>query len=226
MEFYWGKAYRGLKILLEKPFRLFFCIAGLCLLLGFAQLHTAYDTKNYIESIGQICNVTSKNIMRNGSHTTLYEYDLIWSFEGESYRKHYKDEENVREEGDCRIWIRPDNRNVMLASSGDLRKTGFKYLLFSAASGILGLVLWLIHISGRRESPEERMERLENTKIYSVVMFIFCMIGIGIASVDLYRDIRKGVYRSTVMIDIIIFCAVIAIGCVVVFIAAKKKTRK
>ena len=222
----WGKFFRGLKFLLERPYRLFVVIAATCLLIGGSMLHGAYDTKNYIESTGQICNITSKNVVRNGRQTKLYEYDLIWSFEGQSYRKHYKDKEkeDVKKEGECKIWIRPDNREVILASPEELKTTGFKYLLFFAASGILALVFWLIHIAGRRESREERMERLEDRKIYSVVGFILCMIGIGIAGFEWWRDVRKGVYPGTVNLDCIIFCAVIAVGCVVVFIATKKKS--
>lgn len=222
----WGKAYRGFKFLLERPYRLFVVIAAFCLLLGGSTLHRAYDTKNYIESTGQICNVTSKRVVRNGRQTKLYEYDLVWSFEGQSYRKHYKnkEKEEVKKEGEYKIWIRPDNREVILTSPEKLKKSGFKYLLFSVASGILALIFWLIHIAGRKESREERMERLEDRKIYSVVMFIFCMIGIGIAGVEWWRDVRKGVYPGTIQLDIIIFCAVIAVGCVVVFIDTKKKS--
>lgn len=215
--------FEGLKILLVKPFRLFFVLAGFFLFLGFSQLHTAYDAKNYEESIGEICNLTSKKMLQNRRYVTRYSYDVIWYTQGESYRKHYKNQVDKREEGECAIWIRPDNRDILLANPEKLKGAAYRYFLFSLASGVIGLVLWLIHAAGRRESADARMERLADMQIYSVVIFIFCLFGIGIAAIDLYLDYRGGVYRSTTMIDVIIMCAVIAVGCVVAFFVAKKK---
>ncbi len=78
----------------------------------------------------------------------------------------------------------------------------------------------------RNESRSETIERLENMQIYSAIAFVLCMIGIIIQVIMEYPVYKRGEYINPVIFDFSIACGVIAVGCILMFIYAKRKLKK
>ncbi len=63
-------AFKGLALLMTKPFRLFFVIAAITLVLGVVGLHASYATRDYVKTTGEICNVKQKRGLRRQGYVT------------------------------------------------------------------------------------------------------------------------------------------------------------
>ena len=222
---YW----QGIIFLIKKPFRLFFLIAGLTLFFGLSQLHTAYVEKDnfYTEATGEICNVTSKKLLLHGRYVTRYWYDLRWYADGEIYEEHFEEQFYCRPEGKVNIWVSKNNRDALFAKPKETEEIinhASEYIFVSVVTGLIAIVLYWIHVLNRRESREEKMERLLDNKIGSIIMFVCCLIVIGLCAVDIYKDYQKGEMISTALIDMLIAFIVIAIICVIIFFVSKKQS--
>lgn len=219
------KMLRGFYFLIIKPYRLCFLIAAITLFIGLVNLHRSYIVKDYIENTGVIDNIESVRVLRRHQYVTEYNYDLTWFDNGEEYKKHFSGQVNLPEEGIVTIWVRPDNRDAVLHNSFEIKKEAPLYLIIALVTGVLGIVILFIFIRNRRESNAERIERLEDTEIYSMVGFIFCIVGIVMYVIMEYIEYKQGEYISPVTFDGIIAIGVIAVICLIMFFRARKQLK-
>ncbi len=213
----------GLEFLLKKPYRFLFCVFGLFLFFGLISLHSSFLVKDYIQTTGEICNVEQVRVLWHQQYVMRYNYDLIWYDNGTQYEKHIDEQMDCPEEGEVTIWVRPDNRDAALYNSVEIKGYVGLYLGISLLAGVVGLVLFIRHITNRKETREEREERLENTEIGSMLLFILCLIGIAIQGIYAYMDYRKELYVNPVWFDFSIACGIIAIICLILFFRAKRQ---
>ena len=124
------------------------------------------------------------------------------------------------------IWVRPDNRDAVFSNAIEVNESAYNYLGIGLAAGLLGMLLWFIWKLGHPISRQEQEEHLEDTELYSVLVFLLCIIGIVIQLGMSYADYKKGEYINPIMYDFSIACGVIAVICVILFIRAKIKLKK
>ena len=220
------KTARGLLFLFKKPFRLFFVIAGITLVLGVTGLHTSYATKDYIKTTGEISNVTSERVLRRQGYVTRYSYDLKWYADGEVFRKHFNGMFDPETEGEVTIWVSPDNRDAQLGRSGSFH-TGIDFdylcLCISLVSGLLAIMLYRFHVKNRKESSAEREERLEDNKLGSIIAFLLSLFGAGYGVFDIWKDYRAGKIISVACIDLAVIFLAAAVICLVIYFVSQKQ---
>lgn len=220
------KLFYGIGILVKKPYRLFFVIAGVTLVIGAALLHGSYATKDYVQTTGEICNVTQRRVLRRQGYVTRFTYDLRWYADGEVFEKHFDDMFDYEPEGEVTIWVSPDNRDAVLGRSDNHYQginSGYIYLCISLVTGLLAAVMYRIYVKNRRESKKERTDRLENNIIGSIIGFLLSLFGVGYCVFDICKDYRAGEMVSSAVIDLIIACIVAAVICLVIFFVSRKQ---
>lgn len=221
-----GNWMRGVKFFVKNPFWLLVTISGIYLFLGLAQLHTNYVNKAYDfkECTGEIVNVTPKEVFRHGQYVIRYSYDLRWYADGEVFWEHYGDQVESMPEGEVSIWVRSDNRDVMFVEPGKAKQV-LTELLVALVAGLLAALLYWRRVVNRKETPEERLDRLENNQIAGMIGFMLCLFGIGLVAFDMYRDYQAGKIIATVCMDMLIAFIVIAAICLIIFFVSKKESR-
>lgn len=220
------KAIELLKIIIKKPYIFFFFVFGICLFFGLTSLHSSLLVKDYIEATGKICNVEPVRVLWHQQYVTRYDYDIIWYDNGEQYKKHIDEQVDCPEEGETTIWVHPDNRDAVSSNSVKLRENVGLYLGVSLLAGIIGLVIFVIYIMNRRETEKEKVERLEDTEIYSMLLFILCLVAIVMQVIYIFKDYRQGLYVNPVLFDFCIACGMIAVICLILFFRAKRQLKK
>ena len=216
----------GLAVLLKKPHRICFLIAGVFLFLAMTSFHSSVIVKDYIETTGEISEAEEVSVYRHQSYVTRYNYLLTWTEDGEEYEKYFEEQVDPPEEGEATIWVRPDNRDAVLSNGVEINESAWQYLGIGLAAGLIGLLLLFIWNAGHSMSRQEEEEHLEDTKLYSGLVFIVSIIGIIIQHAMCYKDYQNGEYVNPVMYDFSIACGVIAVICMVLFFRAKKKLKK
>lgn len=220
------KGMRGLLFLLQKPYRFCFVFAGLFLFFCGTMFHSSFIVKDYIETTGEVCNLEETSELRGGVKELRYNYDLIWYEDGEMYEKHFRKQFDAREEGDTIIWVRPDNGDAVFSNSPEMNGDAYQYLAYAMILSIIGLLFYGYTVWNRRESRSQTIERLENTKLYSILVFVLCLIAIIIQVVMEYPAYKNGEYINPVTFDFSIACGVIAIVCMIMFFGANIKLKK
>lgn len=226
MKGFMNRETQGIMVLLRKPYRLCFILAALFLFFSGTSFHNSVIMKDYIETTGEVCNLEETTVTRHGNIEIRYNYDLIWYADGEAYEKHFDEQFDAREEGETTIWVRPDNRDAVFSNSEENYDSAYKYLGIALAAGMVGLLLYGFAKMSRNESRSETIERLEDTKLYSIMAFFLSLIGVVIVFIMEYPAYKEGEYISPVVFDMAIACGVIAIGCLGMFFYAKHKLKK
>jgi hypothetical protein len=216
----------GFAVLLKKPHRICFLIAGVFLFLAMTSFHSSMTIKDYVETTGEVSEVEEVSVYWHRSYVTRYNYLLTWTKDGEEYEKYFDEQVDPREEGEVTVWVRPDNRDAVFANGVEAGESAYQYLGIGLAAGFIGLLLMFIWNAGNRMSRQLEEEHLENTRLYSGLVFIVCIIGIIIQLCMSYKDYRSGEYVNPVMYDFSIACGVIAAICMVLFLRAGKKLKR
>lgn len=221
-----SKGIDGLFILLKKPYRLCFMLSVLFLFLSGTSFHSSILLKDYIETTGEVYNLEETSELRHGNREIRYNFDLVWYEDGEEYCKHFEKQFDAREEGMATIWVRPDNRDAVFSNSEENYDAAYRYLGIGLFAGAVGFVFYFIEKSNRRESYSQAMERLEDTRLYSILAFIFSLIGAAIPFFMEFSAIKNGEYVNPILFDFSIACGIIAIGCLALFFHAGKQLNK
>lgn len=221
-----NKGVGGLLILLQKPYRLCFVLAGLFLFFTGTSFHSSVLIKDYIETTGEVTNLEETTELRQGTGELRYNYDLTWYEDGEVYEKHFEKQLDAREEGEVTIWVSPDNRDAVFSNSVENFDAAYRFLGIALVAGIAGLLFYGIERSNRYESRSKTIERLEDTKLYSMIAFVLSLIGIVMPFILEYSAFKNGEYVNPVLFDFSVACGVIAIGCLILFFYAKRKVKK
>lgn len=216
----------GLLILLKKPYRLCFVLAGLFLFFAGNSFHNSVLIKDYVETTGEVINLEETTQLRQGIRELRYNYDLIWYEDGEVYEKHFEKQIDAREEGEVTIWVRPDNRDAAFSNSDENYDATYRNLGIGLLAGAVGFIIFFIDRSSCRESYSEKMERLEDTRLYSILAFIFSLIGVAMPFIMEFSAIKNGEYVNPILFDFSIACGIIAIGCLLLFFHAGAKLKK
>lgn len=219
------KEVSGLAFLFTKPYRICFLIAGLFLFLALTSFHSSVVVKDYVEAVGEISDVEEVSVYWHQRYVTRYDYLLTWTMDGQEYEKYFDEQVDRPEEGIVTIWVRPDNEDAVFSNTAEVNESAYNYLAIGLTAGLLGILLLFIWNMMNPMSRAQQEEHLEDTKLYSVIVFIACVIGIIIQLGMSYADYKKGEYVNPVMYDFSIACGVIAIICVFIFIRAKKKLK-
>lgn len=220
------KEARGMAFLFTKPYRICFLVAGVFLFLALTFFHSSVVVKDYVETSGEISDVEEVSVYWHQRYVTRYNYRLTWKADGQEYEKYFKEQIDFPQEGEVAIWVRPDNRDAVFSNAIEVNESAYNYLGIGLAAGLLGMLLWFIWKLGHPISRQEQEEHLEDTELYSVLVFLLCIIGIAIQLGMSYADYKKGEYINPVMYDFSIACGVIAVICVILFIRAKIKLKK
>lgn len=211
----------GIKFLLEKPYRLFIIVAVVFLFFALTSFHSSFIVKDYEKSIGEICNLEEVRVLEKQRYVTRYNYDLVWYSDDEVYEKKFKHQIDKREEGETVIWVQPDNRNAVFSNSVEIGKNAYIYLIIGLVAGVSGLFLLIKEKNSEKLSGNQKIEKLEDRLMYSVIAFILCLVGIGFQLWDAYVEKKAGEYVNPVMYDFSAVCGIIAVVCVILFISAK-----
>lgn len=221
-----NKGVSGLLILLQKPYRLCFVLTGLFLFFAGTSFHSSVLIKDYIETTGEVINLEETIELRQGNRELRYNYDLIWYVDGEEYEKHFEKQLDAREEGEVTIWIRQDNRDAVFSNSAENYDAAYRFSGIAIVAGLAGMLFYGIERSNRYESRIQTIERLEDTKLYSILVFILSLIGVAIPFILEYQEFKNGEYVNPVLLDFSIACGILAVGCLIVFSPTKIKLKK
>ena len=206
----------------EYPHVACFIVSGLLLFFALFNLHSAGLSEDYIPTTGEISNVVEdeKRVQR-GRLRMEYDFDVSWEMDGESYGKHFEDQLDYRPEGPTDIWVSPDGQHVRFSSSEEIYKEAPVEIAIAVVVGILGFVFLKRKNRKRKyESKAEKMDRLENRKIYSVIVFFVFAIMTGFFGYEIYKE------YNPLYVDVIIGCAVGMLACVGIFIHAHIKMKQ
>lgn len=219
------KELRGLAFLLTKPYRICFLIAGVFLFFALTLFHSSVVVKDYVETAGEISDVEEVSVYWHQRYVTRYNYQLTWTADGQEYEKYFEEQMDFPDEGEVTIWVRPDNRDAVFSNTVEVNGDAYKHLGIGLAAGLLGFLLLFIWKQSHPMSRQQEEEHLEDTKLYSVLVFILCIIGIIMQLSMSYADYKSGKYVNPVLFDFSIACGVIALICVGLFIRAKIKLK-
>ena len=220
------KEVNGFAALIKKPYRICFLIAGVFLFFALTSFHSSVLIKDYIEAVGEISDVEEVSVYWHQQYVTRYNYRLTWMSDDEEHEKYFEEQMDFPEEGEVTIWVRPDNQDAVLSNVVEVNESAYEYLGIGLAAGLLGFIILFIWNLSHPLTREQKEEQLEDTKLYSVLVFILCIIGIIIQVSMSYLDYRNGEYVDPVLYDFSIVCGVIALICVILFIRAKIKLKK
>lgn len=220
------KEVKGLAFLITKPYRLCFLLAGFFLFLALTSFHSSVVVKDYVEVVGEISDVEEVSVYWHQRYVTRYNYKLTWMADEQEYEKYFDEQIDCPEEGIVTIWVRPDNRDAVFSNAAEVSESTYNYLGIGLAAGLVGILLLFIWKLSHPMNRQEQEEHLEDTKLYSVLVFFLCIVGIVIQLGMSYADYKKGEYINPVLYDFSIACGVIAAICVILFIRAKLKLKK
>ena len=215
---------RDVRIFFRYPQLLFIIVAGVSLFAGLVNFHSSIAVKDYIETEGEICNVESKQVLWHQHYVTRYDYDIVWYDNSKKYTKHLEDQVDPEEEGVRTIWVRPDNKSAILRNSVDFGQDVPLYLLVGLVSGAIGFFICKVRSNKRRETRAQRIERLEDTKMYSIMVIILTVIAMGMFGIMGYEDYKNGYIPSGVW-DTYFALIVIIVAAFVMYRRAKKQLR-
>ncbi len=216
----------AISFFLKKPHRLLFLIASVCILCGITMLHGSVGVQNYEKTTGVIRDVeeTEKYMARRG-YVTRYNYVLSWYDDGTYYEKIVEDQISPPVEGELIIWVRPDNRDATPTAPQDMTEQGTLFAGIGMLSGIIGTVLFMRNKKKENLTYTEKIERLVDTKLYCIIIFILSLFGAGFIGYDTYADYQKNSFIKAYQIDLLIFCGIVAVVCVILFVRANKKLK-
>ena len=215
---------RDVRIFFRHPQLLFFIVAGVRLFAGLVNFHSSIAVKDYIETEGEICNVESKQVLWHQHYVTRYDYDIVWYDNSEKHTRHLEEQVDPEEEGVRTIWVRPDNKNAILNNSVDFGQDVPLYLLVGLVSGAIGFFICKVRSNKRRETRAQRIERLEDTKMYSIMVIILTVIAMGMFGIMGYEDYKNGYIPSGVW-DTYFALIVTIVVAFVMYRRAKKQLR-
>ena len=215
---------RDVRIFFRYPQLLFIIVAGVSLFAGLVNFHSSIAVKDYIETEGEICNVESKQVLWHQHYVTRYDYDIVWYDNSEKHTRHLEEQVDPEEEGVRTIWVRPDNKNAILSNSVDFGQDVPLYLLVGLVSGASGFFICKVRSNKGRETRAQRIERLEDTKMYSIMVIILTVIAMGMFGIMGYEDYKNGYIPSGVW-DTYFALIVIIVVAFVMYRRAKKQLR-
>lgn len=206
----------------EYPHVLCFIVSGVFLFAAMFNLHSAELSEDYIPAIGEISNVEEdeKRVQR-GRERMEYDFDVSWEMDGQTYEKHFEDQMDYRPEGPVNIWVSPDGQQVRFSSSEDVYKETPGTIAVAVIAGILGVAILKTKNKTRKyESKAEKMDRLENRKIYSVMAFLVFAVLAGFFGYDMYKE------HNPFDMDVIIASVIGMMVCVGIFVHAHIKMKQ
>lgn len=232
-----GSAY-GRAYLRKHPYIVFFIIAGTFLFGACVNLHSALISRGYTETTGYVSDLEEVRTSRHEGTRISYNYNVTWYDDGEEYTKYFKGQVEPREEGEVTVWVAPNNKRVVFHNGTDLISGSVSFWVIGFLAGAIGIFLYRRHVSNRdverlvrsQESPEQRKkrleqraEKLEDTKLYTLMGIVFSLIGGLILAWAIYKQYQQEGYINPLLGDVFIVIAVIVVVCVVLFIRAKKQ---
>lgn len=218
---------RDWSILKENPHVLCFIISITLFVVTLLNLHSAGLSEDYIQTTGEIINVEEDSKLVHGTRRSYYDFDVSWEMEGQVYEKHFDDQMDYKPEGEIDIWVSPDNQNVRFSSSEEVYNESPLYLVIGAAFAVLGFVL-LRRKNGKKKyvSKAERVEQLENRKIYSVLAFLCFAAMAGFFGFDIYKEYQATLAYNSLYADVVIVSIIGMLVCIGLFIHAHVKLKQ
>ncbi|MDO4167216.1 MAG: hypothetical protein Q4D32_07405 [Eubacteriales bacterium] len=208
----------------KKPYVLFFLISGVMLVGAVMNLHSYLETRDYIPMTGEVSGVEQYQIYRKGHAFPRYRYDVTWiDEEGKLHTQSFDGQLDKPEEGEQSILVRPDQKGVYVAKRSSITENEPVFFTVGIVSLLIGIVCYIYAYKRRDNSREAVMDRAENTMIYSVILLICCMVGMGYVIYDMMRDRRKLGYINSVSYDLIVLLIITIVICILLYIRAKKK---
>lgn len=222
----YGRAY-GRYYLMTHPHIICFIIAGTFLFAACVNLHSALISRDYKETAGYVSDLEEVRTSRSEGTKISYNYTVTWYDGGEEYTEYFEGQSEPREEGEITVWVSPNNKRVVFHNNTDFISGSVPFWVIGLLSGAVGIFLYRRHSSNREEeSPEKREERLEDTKMYTVMGIIFSLIAGLMLAWEIYKEYQQEGYINPLMGDLFIVIAVIVVVCIVLFIRAKKQLKE
>lgn len=201
-------------------------VAAVFLFAGCTNYHSSVIVADYEKICGEICNVEEEEILRKGVYVTRYRYDIVWEDDGEEYVKHLDGQMDAPEEGPRDIWVRPDNMDAALSSSVDIGSEVTGNIAIAMAAGIAGFIAYAIRCAVRKENYAEKQERLENTRLYSMMAVILSVIAVAICGIMSYQEYKETLYFNPLDVDILIAFGLVGVVALIIFFCAGKQLKK
>nr|MBQ8253163.1 hypothetical protein [Lachnospiraceae bacterium] len=204
----------------ENPHIICFIVSVVFLLASLLNLHSADLSAEYIPLTGEITNVEEDAKLVRGTKRICYDFVVSWETDGQTYEKNFDDQVDYRPEGPVDIWVSPDGQQLRFSSSEEIYKEVPLTIAVGVIAGILGIILWK-RKNGKRKyiSKAERMDQLENRKIYSVIACLVFAVMAGFFGYEVYKE-----YNS-LYVDVIISCVIGMFVCVGIFVHAHVKMK-
>lgn len=209
----------------KSPHIILWIVAAVFLFAGCTNYHSSVIVADYEKVCGEICNVEEEEVLRKGVYVTRYSYDIVWEDDGEEYVKHLDGQIDAPEEGLTDIWIRPDNMDVALSSSVEIGSEVTDNLAIALVAGLAGFIVYGIRCATRKESYAEKQERLEDTRLYSMMTAILSLIAIVICGIMNYQDYKEAEYYNPLNVDILVAFALVGVVALIIFFSAGRQLK-
>lgn len=211
----------------KKPYILFFLMAGLLLICGFMNLQSYWETKDYIPMTGEVTNVEQYQIHRKGGSFPRYRYDVLWfDTKGNQHTQSFDGQVDRPEEGEQSILVRPDQKGVYVTERSSIMENEPIFLAGGVVCLLMGIICYVYAYRRRDYSREAVMDRASSTMIYSALLVVCCIAGMGFVIYDMMRDQRKLGYINSVSYDLLVILVLVIVICIVLFIRARKQYDK
>ena len=201
-------------------------VAAVFLFAGCTNYHSSVIVADYEKVCGEICNVEEEEVLRKGVYVTKYCYDIVWEDNGEEYVKHLDGQMDAPEEGPRDIWVRPDNMDAALSSSVEIGSEVTGNLVIALVAGFAGFIAYGIRCATRKESYAEKQERLENTRLYSMMAALLSLIAVVICGIMSYQEYKETLYFNPLDADILIAFGVVGVVALIIFLCTGRQLEK
>lgn len=201
-------------------------VAAVFLFAGCTNYHSSVIVADYEKVCGEICNVEEEEVLRKGVYVTRYRYDIVWEDDGEEYVKHLEGQMDAPEEGPRDIRVRPDNMDAALSSSVEIGSEVTGNLAIALVAGFAGFIAYGIRCATRKESYAEKQERLENTRLYSMMAAILSLIAVVICGIMSYQEYKETLYFNPLDADILIAFGVVGVVALIIFLCTGRQLEK
>lgn len=219
--------YKAIRLLKEAPHVFCFAIMATCLIAGYCNLRSSIESKNYVETIGEVCNLEEREVMRHQRYETRYDYDVVWYVDGEEYVEHLDGQTDYPGEGEITLWVSPDGKDFRFSTSEEIGKDVPLDFLVAVISGILGLILSIYKYSQMDKSRTHMIEVWESTKTYGIMCAFFSLVGAAIVVAVAVSDYKKTGVLDMKDYDILILIIVLCfIGSLIAYFIGRHNLKK
>ncbi|MBQ8188387.1 MAG: hypothetical protein IJZ44_01265 [Lachnospiraceae bacterium] len=210
----------------KNPHVILWIVAAVFLFAGCTNYHSSIIVKDYEKVRGEICNIEEEEVLRKGVYVTRYSYDVVWEDDGDEYVMHLDGQMDAPEEGLTDIWVRPDNMDAALSSSVEIGSEVTGNLAIALVAGLAGFIAYGIRCAARKESYAEKQERLENTRLYSMIAAILSLIAVAICGIMSYQEYKETLYFNPLDADILVAFGIVGVVALIIFLCAGRQLEK